>query len=147
MGIKTEKISDFGKLCRSYRAKHGMVMKDLSEIAGINQSAITKIEQGKSPISFDYIKKTIKAYDIKDKRQQMDFLLSALNSTERLEIPLDQFGPLRKEWLAALFTLGDVKENRPEGWNELLSWANGFITKLEEIRSDFNKMLDKDIPI
>jgi len=124
------KASEFGRLCRSYRAKLGMNMIQAAEKIGVKQSTITKIEHGEQPASFEFIKKSIEVYQIRDKKDKMEFLLSYLNSAKRFEIPLDQLGLFRKEWLAALCTLGDVDKKDPEGWDDLLQWLDGFIKKL-----------------
>jgi len=129
MGNKT---TEFGKLCRSYRAILGLDMVQTAEKIGVNQSTVTKIEQGEQPASFEFIKKSIEVYQIKDRKEKMEFLLTYLKSAKRFAIPLDQLGPSRKEWLAALFTLGDVVNENPEGWNDLLQWLDGFRKKLRK---------------
>ena len=126
------KASEFGKLCKSYRAKLGLNMTQAAERIGVKQSSITKIEQGEQPASFEFIKKSIDLYQIKDRKDKMEFLLSYLNSARRFEIPLDQLGPYRKEWLAALCILGDVVNENPEGWDDLFQWLDGFREKLRK---------------
>jgi len=124
------KATKFGKLCRAYRAKMGLTMSQIAEKTKKKQSTITKIEQGNYPLSFGYIKASIDAYGIKNKVDQMEFLLSCLNSTDRFEIPIKEIGFLRKEWLAALLIYGNVKMQNPEGWSELICWMKDFSTKL-----------------
>jgi transcriptional regulator with XRE-family HTH domain len=128
----SEKPSEFGRLCRSYRAKLGLNMTQAAEKIVVKQSTITKIEQGEQPASFEFIKKSIEVYEIRDWKEKMVFLLSYLNSAKRLQIPLDQLGPFRKEWLAALCILGEIDIYNPEGWEDLLQWLDGFRKKLHK---------------
>jgi hypothetical protein len=67
----------------------------------------------------------------------MEFLLSSLNSSKKIDIPLNKLGPIRKKWLAAFCILGDVYTNNPEGWNELLKWLKDFTSELEKIKPSF----------
>jgi len=129
MGNKTIK---FGRLCRAYRAKLGINMTQAAEKIGVKQSTVTKIEQGEQPVSIEFIKKSIEVYQIRDWEEKMEFLLSYLNSAKRFEILLDQLGPFRKEWLAALCILGEVDIYNPEGWDYLLQWHDGFRNKLHK---------------
>jgi transcriptional regulator with XRE-family HTH domain len=129
MGNKT---SEFGKLCRSYRAKLGLNMTQAAEKIEVKQSTITKIERREQPASFEFIKKSIEIYQIRDWKEEMKFLLTYLKSAKWFEIPLDQLGHFRKEWLAALCILGEVDMHNPEGWDDLLQWLDGFRNKLRK---------------
>jgi hypothetical protein len=64
----------------------------------------------------------------------MEFLLSSLNNSQRIEIQLNELGPLRKEWLAALCILGDIDKNNPEGWDMLIKWTEEFLNKLKGLK-------------
>jgi transcriptional regulator with XRE-family HTH domain len=130
--IMNEKTTEFGKLCRVYRSRLGLSIKDVVPKVGYKQSTITKIENGEMAASFDFIKKSIDIYKIIKKEEQFEFLLSYLKCGKKFEIPLNQLGTIRKEWLTALCILGDVKEGNPEGWNELLQWVDEFVKKLHE---------------
>jgi transcriptional regulator with XRE-family HTH domain len=99
---------------------------------GVNQSTIIKIEQDGQYAPFGFIRKSIEAYKIEDKGKQMEFFLSSLNSSEKMEIPLKEMNPLRKECQAALFTLGDVKKDNPGGWDSLLSWIDNLRARLKK---------------
>jgi len=131
MGNKT---TEFGRLCRAYRAGLGLTINDVVPKIGKNQSTITKIENGEIAASLDFIKKSIDVYKIINKKEQFEFLLSYLKCGQKLEIPLNLLGSIRKEWLAALCILCDVKKDNPKGWNELLQWMDEFIKKLHEIK-------------
>jgi transcriptional regulator with XRE-family HTH domain len=122
--------SEFGRLCRTYRAKLGLNMTQAAEKIVVKQSTITKIEQGEQPASFEFIRKSIDVYQIRDGKEKMKFLLTYLKSAKKLEILLDQLGSYRKEWLAALCILGEVDFNKPEGWDDLLEWFDEFRKKL-----------------
>ena len=137
-----EKVTEFGKLCRSYRSLKGLTMAQFAKGIGKHQSDITKIEHGEIPISIDYIKNSIDAYGIKDKNKQLEFLQCYFNCSERLEIQLGELGPLRKEWLAALCILGDVIDKNPEGWDDLLDWHRIFYTRLKGLKPKFTTLGD-----
>jgi transcriptional regulator with XRE-family HTH domain len=126
----------FGKLCRAYRAKLGLNMIQAAEKIGVTQSTITKIEQGEQPASFEFIEKSIAVYQIRERKEEMEFLLSYLSSAKKLEIPVDRLGPVRKEWLAALCTLGNINLKDPEGWGDLLQWMSEFEKKLQSYKPD-----------
>jgi transcriptional regulator with XRE-family HTH domain len=121
-----KKLTEFGKLCRSYRAMKGMNMTDIVKKTEKPQSAISRIEQGEAQASLEYIRMSIDAYEIKEKAKQKEFLLSYLNSTEKFEIPLKELGPIMKEMLAAFCILGEISEEKPSGWNDLIDWAADF---------------------
>jgi len=129
MGKKT---SEFGCLCRQYRVALKINMSQAAKKIGVNQSDITKIEQGEQSPSFDFIKKSIDVYQITDKKKQMEFFISNLNSSKNIEIPLNGFGPKRKEWLAALCILGEVGTHNPTGWKDLLEWIVVLASELQE---------------
>jgi transcriptional regulator with XRE-family HTH domain len=137
-----EKVTEFGKLCRSYRSLKGLTMAQFSKGIGKHQSDITKIEHGEIPISIDYIRASIEAYGIEDKNKQLEFLQCYFNCSERLEIQLGELGSLRKEWLAALCILGDVNDKNPEGWDNLLEWLNSFFTRLKALKPKFISLGD-----
>jgi len=50
---------------------------------------------------------------------------------------LNILGPIRKEWLAAIFTYGDVNTENSKGWNELLEYIKSLIIKLENKNPKF----------
>jgi transcriptional regulator with XRE-family HTH domain len=122
--------TEFGRLCRVYRASLGLNMIQAAEKIGTKQTIITKIELGKLSASFEFIKKSIDTYQIRDWEKKVEFLLSYLKSAKKFEIQLDQLGPSRKEWLSALCILGEVDKKNPEGWNDLLQWLDEFREKL-----------------
>jgi hypothetical protein len=64
----------------------------------------------------------------------MEFLLSSLNSSHKIEIPLNELGPVRKEWLAALIILGSVSDKNPQGWETLIDWTEGFLQRLKTLK-------------
>jgi transcriptional regulator with XRE-family HTH domain len=131
MGKET---TEFGKLCRSYRAKKGMNMTQTSKILGISQSTLTNYEKGQETPSLKFIKRSMEVYGIKNRKEQMEFLLAALNSSKAIGVPLDQPGTLRKTCLAALDTFGAVDKNAPEGWDELIQWFDDFVAKLKNAK-------------
>jgi transcriptional regulator with XRE-family HTH domain len=133
-GYMGNKPTEFGRLCRAYRANLGLNMIQTGEKIGKKQAAITKIELGKLPASFEFIKKSIEVYQIIDRKEKMKFLLSYLKSAKRFEIQIDQLGPSRKEWLAALCILGEVDKYHPEGWDDLLQWFDEFRKELSKPR-------------
>jgi len=142
-----KKVTEFGKLCRTYRTINGFTMTDLAKKIGKNQSEITKIEQGEISISIDFVIKSIEAYGIKDKNKQLEFLKCYFYSSERFEVHLEKLGPLMKEWLAALCILGNVGDKNPEGWDELLDWFNGFYTRLKGLKPKFTTLSDPGVSI
>jgi len=129
MGKKT---TDFGLLCRLYRVSLKINMIQAAKELGVNQSDISKIENGEQHPSFDYIKKSIDLYQIKDKKKQFEFFLSNLNSSKKIDIPLNVLGSTRKEWLAVLLTYGDVYIGNPDGWNEFLECIKTLAKNLED---------------
>jgi transcriptional regulator with XRE-family HTH domain len=131
MGKET---TEFGKLCRSYRAKKGMNMTQTSKILGISQSTLSNYETGQETPSLKFIKRSMEVYGERDRKEQMEFLIAALNSFKKIDVPLDHLGVLRKEWLAALYTFGEVNKNVPEGWDELIQWFDDFVAKLKKIK-------------
>jgi transcriptional regulator with XRE-family HTH domain len=139
--------TEFGIKCRVYREKLKLNMTQLAEKTGIKQSTITKIEQGSLSPTFDFIKKSISAYEIKDKTEQMDFLLSSLNNSEKIEIPLNELGPIRKEWLAALCILGDVQKYNPEGWDMLIDWTEELLNKLKDLKPTHSVLCSESHPL
>ena len=141
MGNKT---TEFGKLCRAYRARLGLTINDVVPKIGKNQSTITKIENGEMAASLDFIKKSIYVYKIINKEKQFEFLLSYLKCEKKFEIPLDQLGSIREEWLAALCVLGDVTIDNPKGWDELLQWVDEFVKKLHKIKPTYVKFGEGD---
>jgi transcriptional regulator with XRE-family HTH domain len=120
----------FDNLCKSYRAKLGFNMTQAAKMIGVKQSTVSKIEQGEQPASFEYIKKSIEAYQIKDENEKIEFFLAYIKSAKKLEIPVNQLGPLRKEWLAALCVIEDVEKNTSEGYYDLLGWMRKFEKKV-----------------
>ena len=140
----SKKLTEFGRLCRSYRAKLGLNMIQTVEKLGIAQPTLTKIEQGELPLSYEVFIKSIVAYQIKDRTEQMSFLLSYFDSSKRTEIPLEIFGSLRKELLAALCTFGDVKKNSREELDELKEWVTKFLAKLNNIEEPSYTILGVD---
>jgi transcriptional regulator with XRE-family HTH domain len=146
MGKET---TEFGKLCRSYRARMGMTMAQAAGKIGLAwsarsdkriktpQSALTNYETNKGNLSLEFVKASMAVYGIENRKEQMEFLLAALNSSRAVGVPLDQLGALRKACLAALFTFGEVKENSPEGWDELLQWLDDFVAKLKKAKPNF----------
>ena len=130
MGNKT---SEFGRLCRAYRAKLGLNMIQAAEKIGVKQSTITKIEQGGQPVSFEFIKNSINVYQIKDWEEKKEFLLTYLKNSKRFEIQLDQFGPIRKELLAALCIQWEVDEHHSKGWYDFFQLVNSFGKSLYNI--------------
>jgi transcriptional regulator with XRE-family HTH domain len=140
-------LTEFGKLCRSRRALLGINMIQAAKMIGVKQSTITKIEQGEQPVSFEFIRKSIVAYQIKDINSKMEFLLSYLDSGKRIEIPLKELGPLRKEWVAALLILGDIKKHDPDGWDDLINWNINFLQKIKKETPSYKSLIDEDTPI
>ena len=141
------KTTDFGKLCRSYRARLGLFMADISDKTGVPQSTITKIEQGSQKPSFDYLWKSMDAYGITGTKERLEFFLSCLNSSDSIEIPLAGFGPKRKEWLAALCIFGEVAMQDPNGWKELISWVNKLSRDIKKLAPRFTTFTDKINPL
>jgi transcriptional regulator with XRE-family HTH domain len=133
----SKKTTDFGKTCRAYRAKLGLNMTQLEEIVDKTQSTISKIELGGQSPSIDYIKRSIDAYKIKDQKEQMDFLLSCLNSFDKIEIPLNELDPERKEWLAALLILKKEPGYNSKGLDTIIEWTEGFLEKLNISNKQF----------
>jgi len=129
-----KKTTEFGKKCRAKRSELGLTIKDVVPTVGKKQSTITKIENGEMAASLDYIKKSIDVYKITKKEEQFEFLLSYLKCGKKFEIPLDKLGFIRKECLAALCVLGDVMNNNPKDWDELLQWVDEFVNKLHKIK-------------
>ena len=132
-----KKTTEFGKKCRAKRAELGLAIKDVVPTVGKKQSTITKIENGEMAASLDFIKKSIDVYKITKKEKQFEFLLSYLKYGKKFEIPLDQLGSIRKEWLAALCILGDVKKDNPKDWDELLQWIDKAVKELRQLKPNF----------
>jgi transcriptional regulator with XRE-family HTH domain len=133
-------VTEFGKLCRNYRINKGLNMTRAAELTGKSQATLTNYETGKESPSFDFIETSMKVYGITDSMKQMQFLLAALNSSEKIEIPLNPLGPIRKEWLAALCTLGNVKYFNPKGWKELLAWLDELVKRLNKRKPEFHTL-------
>jgi transcriptional regulator with XRE-family HTH domain len=133
----SKETTEFGKLCRSYRAKKGMNMTQTSKLLEISQSTLTNYETGRETPSLKFIQKSMEVYGIENRKEQMEFLLTALNSSKAIGVPLDQLGALRKTCLAALFTFGEVEGNNPEGWDELMQWFDDFVAKLKKAKPNF----------
>jgi hypothetical protein len=108
------------------------------------QSALTNYETSKGNLSLDFIKVSMEVYGIENRKEQMEFLLAALNSSKAIGVPLDQLGALRKTCLAALFTFGEVEKNNPEGWDELIQWFDDFVAKLKKAKPKFTIMGQAD---
>jgi transcriptional regulator with XRE-family HTH domain len=142
-----KKTTNFGIKCRVYRDHARLSMTQLSKKTGIGQSTITKIEQGELSPSFDFIKKSIAAYGIKDRAEQMSFLLSSLNTSKKIDILLNELGPIRKEWLAALCILGDLDKNSPEGWGTLIDWTERFLKRLKGLKPQHTVLGRESQPI
>jgi transcriptional regulator with XRE-family HTH domain len=124
------KSSEFGRLCRSYRAKLGLNMTITAEKIGVKQSTVTKIEQGEQPASFEFIKKSIEVYQIRDWKEKKEFLLTYLKGAKRFEVQLDQFGYSRRELLAGLCTQAEAEEHHPENWEDFLRLVDQFRKRL-----------------
>ena len=135
----SKKTTEFGCLCRQYRIALRITIIQAAEIIGVNQSDISKIENGEQSPSFDYIKKSIDLYQIKDRNKQMEFFLSNLNSSKKIEIPMKGLGPVCKEWLAVLCTFGEVYPGNTDGWNELLKYMKELPFRLEKLKAPFNQ--------
>ena len=133
----SKKTTEFGLLCRQYRISLKINMIQAATELEVNQSDISKIENGEQQPSFDYIKKSIELYKIKEKEKQFEFFLSSLKCSRKIDIPLNILGPIRKEWLAAIFTYGDVNTENSKGWNELLEYIKSLIIKLENKNPKF----------
>jgi transcriptional regulator with XRE-family HTH domain len=133
----SKKTTEFGKLCRAYRAKKGMNMTQTSKLLEISQSTLTNYETGRETPSLKFIQRSMEVYGERDRKEQMDFLLAALNSSKAIGVPLDQLGAFRKEWLAALYTFGEVEKNNPEGWDALIQWFDDFVAKLKKTKRNF----------
>jgi transcriptional regulator with XRE-family HTH domain len=130
-------VTEFGKLCRKYRINKGLNMTLAAERIGKSQATLTNYETGKASPSFEFIKTSMEVYGITDRAEQMRFLLAALNSSEKIEIPLSPLGRIRKECLAALYTLGNVEDRNPNGWEKLLPWINDFVIRLKKLSPEF----------
>jgi transcriptional regulator with XRE-family HTH domain len=133
----SKKPTEFGKLCRAYRAKKGMNMTQTSKLLEISQSTLTNYEIGRETPSLKFIQRSMEVYGERDRKKQMEFLIAALNSFKKMEIPLDHLGVLRKEWLTALYIFGKVEKNNPEGWDELMQWFDDFVAKLKKTKPKF----------
>jgi transcriptional regulator with XRE-family HTH domain len=140
----SKETTKFGKLCRSYRAKKGMNMTQTSKMLGISQSTLSNYETGQETPSLKFIKRSMEVYGIKTRKEQMEFLIAALNSFKKIEVPLDHLGVFRKEWLAALFTFGEVEKNNPEGWDELIQWFDDFGAKVKKAKPNFVELGQAD---
>jgi transcriptional regulator with XRE-family HTH domain len=128
------KPTEFGKLCRNCRTNKGLNMIRAAELTGKSQATLTNYETGKESPSFGFIKTSMDVYGIKEQTEQMRFLFAALKNSEKIEIPLSKFGPLAKEYLAALCILGDLKANTPKGWDEFIKWLEDFAIKLKKTK-------------
>jgi transcriptional regulator with XRE-family HTH domain len=124
------KTTEFGKLCKSHRALLGLNGAQFGKKIGISQPTVSRFENGVESLPFQYIMDFINAYKISDKSKQMEFFLRCLESSEKLQIPLNKLNPLMKECLAALFTLGDMKENDPQGKESFIAWLDRFKVKV-----------------
>ena len=129
-GFMDNKATEFGRLCRSYRAKLGLNMIQAAEKIGKKQATITKIELGKMPASFEFIKKSIAVYQIRDWKEKKEFFLTYLKGAKRFEVQLDQFGYSRRELLAGLCTQAEAEEHHPENWEDFLQLVSQFRKKL-----------------
>jgi len=58
----SKKTTEFGLLCRQYRISLKINMIQAATELEVNQSDISKIENGEQQPSFDYIKKSIDLY-------------------------------------------------------------------------------------
>jgi transcriptional regulator with XRE-family HTH domain len=135
-------VTEFGKLCRNYRTNKGLNMTRAAELTGKSQATLTNYETGKEAPTFEFIKTSMEVYGITNRAEQMRFLLAALNSSGKIEMPLIPLGRIRKEWLAALYTLGNVKEFDPTGWEELLTWLDNFVIRLKKRKPLFHTLCE-----
>jgi transcriptional regulator with XRE-family HTH domain len=145
--LMKKKTTDFGKKSRAYRAGLGLNMTQAARETGIKQPTISKIEKGELSPSLDFIKKSITAYEIKERTEQMGFLLSSLNSSQEIVIPLKELGPVRKEWLAALCIFGDLDKNNPKGWDTLIDWTKGLLKRLKDLKPNYNNLRRENQPL
>jgi transcriptional regulator with XRE-family HTH domain len=107
-GSMNNKITNFGTLCRTYRAAMRLTMTEVAIKIGTSQGTISRIENGEIIPPFEYIKKSMEVYKIESKEKQTEFFLSYLESFEKIEIPLKEMNPLLKECLATICAYKDV---------------------------------------
>jgi hypothetical protein len=104
------------------------------------QSALTNYETSKGNLSLEFVKVSMGVYGIENRKEQMEFLLAAFNSSKAIGVPLDQLDALRKTCLAALFTFGEVEKNNLEGWDELIQWFDDFTEKVKKMKPTYGTL-------
>jgi transcriptional regulator with XRE-family HTH domain len=98
----TGEITEFGKLCKKYRVDKGINMTEAAKRIEKSQAYISSIERGKIPLTFDFIKKSMLAYELNAK-EKFEFLTQALLSSPEMTIPLNEAIIVSKEkWLHVL---------------------------------------------
>jgi transcriptional regulator with XRE-family HTH domain len=92
----------YGKLCRKYRIDKGWKMSDVLEKFGCSQAYLSQVETGKSPLSLDFIVKSMDVYQLSPAEKQ-NFLYKVLMDIEKVEIPLKNISfQLRPEFIGLL---------------------------------------------
>jgi transcriptional regulator with XRE-family HTH domain len=124
-----------------------MNMTETARLTNVSQPTLTNYETGKESPPLQFLRASMEAYKIQDRKKRMQFLLSALESSEKIEIPLKGLGPLRREWLAAFCVLYDIDQFNPTGWDDLCEWLDDFITKVKTDKPTFVTGSGKDNPI
>jgi transcriptional regulator with XRE-family HTH domain len=83
-------IEEVGKRIRLFRNQKGMSLEELGEKIGVSKSFVSKIENGKKPISLERIESISKALDI-----EVEYLLVDRN---RLVHSVDEIGLFQEDY-------------------------------------------------
>jgi transcriptional regulator with XRE-family HTH domain len=90
------KYTDFGALCREHRTKQKLTMTAAAEKLEKTQPYISGVENGKIPLTIEFVKKCIEVYGLKGS-EKFEFLIQALRESKEIKIPLNEVSVVPKE--------------------------------------------------
>jgi transcriptional regulator with XRE-family HTH domain len=104
MSKRSEKITAFGKQCRTLRIDKGWTMAEVADRVGYKQNYIAQVENGKFNPSKEFLSKSAELYGLTG-TEKVKFFANALLASRRIEIKLGDIAIIPKEDFAKLLAI------------------------------------------
>ena len=131
-----EKLTDFGRFLRQFRTDKGLTGKEFAKKVNKGQSYISGIENGKTPLTYNFIMDYMNAF-ASTEEEKFNFLLRALHNTDKITIPLHDSRIVPKEQFLYVLSCYLLNSYLPDRYNcvkerQAILTLQGYITIKQE---------------
>ncbi|MDR1901462.1 MAG: helix-turn-helix transcriptional regulator [Treponema sp.] len=121
----------FGHYCKVLRSKLGLTIKDVAARMGYTQPYITQVENGTTPLTFEFLNRCIAAYTNKLNTSEKITLetrfrlcCEVISTLGKIEIDLSKTTCVHRENLDRLMTALLLNQKYPENSLDVIYWTH-----------------------